>query len=43
MVAKSDWSDEAVLEAVREWVSPALKPEKGCYWIVDGTGFPKKG
>ena len=43
MVAKSDWSDEAVLEGVREWVSPALKLEKGCYWIVDDTGFPKKG
>ena len=43
MVAKSDWSDEAVLTGVREWVSPALKLEKGCYWIVDDTGFPKKG
>ena len=43
MVAKSDWPDEAVLTGVREWVSPALKLEKGCYWIVDDTGFPKKG
>lgn len=44
MVAKSDWSDQAVLRRVREWVSPALKLAKGgCYWIVDDTGFPKKG
>jgi SRSO17 transposase len=43
MVAKSDWSDEAVLGRVREWVSPGLKLEKDCYWIVDDTGFPKKG
>ena len=43
MEAKSAWSDEAVLTGVREWVGPALKLEKGCYWIVDDTGFPKKG
>lgn len=43
VVAKSDWSDEAVLEGVREWARPALKLQRGCYWIVDDTGFPKKG
>ena len=43
MVAKSDWSDEAVLGGVREWAIPALKLEEGCLWIVDDTGFPKKG
>ena len=43
VVAKSDWSDEAVLGGVREWVSPALKLEDDCFWIVDDTGFPKKG
>ena len=43
MVAKPDWSDEAVLTDLREWVSPALRLEKGCYWIVDDTDFPKKG
>ncbi|SEJ70431.1 SRSO17 transposase [Azotobacter beijerinckii] len=44
-VAKSDWSDERLLERVRAWVEPALLREKGteCYWIVDDTGFPKKG
>jgi SRSO17 transposase len=43
MVAKADWSDEAVLGGVREWVGPALKLQEECYWIVDDTGFPKKG
>jgi SRSO17 transposase len=43
MVAKADWSDEAVLGGVREWASPALKLDEECYWIVDDTGFPKKG
>ena len=43
MVAKSDWSDEAVLDGVWDRVAPALGLEKGCYWIVDDTGFPKNG
>lgn len=42
-VAKSEWSDAVVLGRVREWVAPALGLEEGCYWIVDDTGFPKKG
>lgn len=42
-VARSEWSDAAVLERVREWVTPLLDLEGGCYWIVDDTGFPKKG
>ena len=43
LVAQSDWSDGAVLGAVRAWASPAMKLKEGCYWIVDDTGFPKKG
>lgn len=43
MVAKADWSDEAVLGGVREWAIPGLELEEDCYWIVDDTGFPKKG
>ncbi len=43
VVAQSDWSDGAVLARVREWVEPALRLAQGCYWIVDDTGFPKKG
>ena len=42
-VAKSKWSDAAVLARVREWVAPSLNLEEGCYWIVDDTGFAKKG
>jgi SRSO17 transposase len=43
-VAKADWSDEAVLAVVRAQVLPAVE----CHgpiraWIVDDTGFPKKG
>ena len=43
MVADSEWSDVAVLGRVREWVMPRLGVKGGCYWIVDDTGFPKKG
>ena len=43
VVAKSDWSDEAVLGGVREWVSPALNLQGDCFWIVDDTDFPKQG
>jgi SRSO17 transposase len=42
-VAKAAWSDEEVLRGVREYVSPSLGTEEACYWIVDDTGFPKKG
>ena len=44
-VAKSDWSDAALLERVRAWVEPARGRRKDVerYWIVDDTGFPKKG
>lgn len=42
-VAKSEWSDAAVMGRVRDWVVPTLGLENGCYWIIDDTGFPKKG
>jgi SRSO17 transposase len=42
-VAKSEWSDAAVMGRVRDWVIPTLGLESGRYWIVDDTGFPKKG
>jgi SRSO17 transposase len=41
LVAKATWSDDALLAAVREQVLPALGPIAA--WIVDDTGFPKKG
>ena len=42
-VAKSEWSDTTVMAGVRDWVMPALGLDSGCYWIIDDTGFPKKG
>ena len=43
VVADSEWSDVAVLGRVREWVIPQLGRNSQFYWIVDDTGFPKKG
>ena len=43
-VAKSDWSDEAVLAAVRARVLPVIE-QRGPIraLIIDDTGIPKKG
>lgn len=44
LVAKAPWSDEAVLEQVRQQVLPAMQKQGAVVaWIVDDTGFPKKG
>ncbi|CAH2813682.1 MAG: Mobile element protein, partial [Candidatus Burkholderia crenata] len=42
-VSKSEWSDAALLEQVRRWALPYMDPAEGLYWIIDDTGFPKKG
>src|SRR6267154_3549872 len=42
-VAKAGWSDSAVMARIRDWVLPHLGLDEGCYWIIDDTGFPKKG
>ena len=43
-VAKADWSDEAVLALVQVQALPALERQGPIRaWIVDDTGFPKKG
>lgn len=42
-VAKAGWSDEALLEAIAQWVMPRLKLAKEAAWIIDDTGIPKKG
>src|ERR1700744_112348 len=44
VVADAPWSDEAVLAHVRSYALTALR-QKGPVqaWIVDDTGFPKKG
>jgi SRSO17 transposase len=44
LVAKSPWSDEAVLEQVRQYALPAMSPGDSLQaWIVDDTGMLKKG
>ena len=44
VVAKAEWSDAALLAAVRERVLPALERHGAVrYWIVDDSGFPKQG
>lgn len=40
-VAQAEWSDAALLAAVRAAVLPALGAIEA--WIVDDTGYPKKG
>jgi len=43
-VGQSGWSDEALMGRVRDWVLPQIErhgPIRA--WIVDDTGFPKKG
>src|SRR4029453_6736811 len=38
------WSDPAVLEQVRNYVLPTMEKQGAIEaWIVDDTGFPKKG
>src|SRR3954468_17805975 len=43
-VANAPWSDEAMLAKVREIVLPEMtRTEPIAAWIIDDTGFPKKG
>jgi len=43
-VGQAPWSDEAVLRCVRDLVLPVLERQGPITaWIVDDTGFPKKG
>jgi SRSO17 transposase len=43
-VANADWSPEALMREVRACVLPAIEQSEGIRaWIVDDTGFPKKG
>ena len=42
-VAKADWSDSEMLRRVCQWVVPHMDFRSGGWWIVDDTGFPKKG
>lgn len=43
-IGNADWSDEAVLRSVREYVLPAItKHAPISAWIADDTGIPKQG
>ena len=42
-VAKAEWSDAELLRRVCQWVVPHMDFSRGGWWIVDDTGFPKKG
>ena len=44
LVADAAWSDEAMLQSVAKCVLPKLAmADEPVRWIVDDTGFPKKG
>ena len=44
LVAKAPWKDAVLLEQVRNYVLPAMQKQGLVVaWIVDDTGFPKKG
>jgi len=44
VVAHAPWSDEDILEAVRQYALPAMQKQGPIEaWIVDDTGFVKKG
>ena len=42
-VAKSEWGDGQMLRRVAQWVVPHMDMSDGGFWIIDDTGFPKKG
>jgi SRSO17 transposase len=42
-VAQAEWSDDEVLRRVCQWVVPKMDFTGGGWWIIDDTGFPKKG
>ena len=44
LVADAAWCDSALMSAVAEQVLPTLTAYDGpLHWIIDDTGFPKKG
>src|SRR5579862_8161993 len=44
LVAKAPWSDQRLLDEVRNRVLPAMQKHGPVVaWVVDDTGFPKKG
>lgn len=44
LVAKAPWSDQTLLDEVRSRVLPVMQKQGPVVaWIIDDTGFPKKG
>ena len=44
LVAKAPWSDQTLLDHARQQVLPAMQKQGPVVaWVVDDTGFPKKG
>jgi len=44
LVAKAPWSDQSIFDEVRHQVLPVMEKQSAVVaWIVDDTGFPKKG
>ena len=41
--ATAEWLDAEVLRRVCQWVLPKMDFSRGGWWIIDDTGFPKKG
>jgi len=42
-VSKAEWSDEEMLRRVCQWVVPKMDFTEGGWWVIDDTGFAKKG
>lgn len=42
-VAKAAWSDAEMFKRVSQQVVPKMDFSAGGFWIIDDTGFPKKG
>jgi SRSO17 transposase len=42
-VAQAEWSDAEMLRRVCQWVVPKMNFAHGGWWVIDDTGFPKKG
>jgi SRSO17 transposase len=42
-VSQAEWSDEELLRRVAQWVVPHMDLDSGAFWIIDDTGYPKKG
>ena len=42
-IANAQWSDRELMRRVAQWVVPLMDFSTGGWWIVNDTGFPKKG